>query len=122
MNNLKLSLTISLLLVSILGGSQAFAESVKVQIGKFSKDKELIILSEDDINKTSHSGYCSNTSDYSIPAYIRINNIKIQPVCWYPARMDGVGVVVPIGEDIDFNERNIKFRDATLDLDKKKIR
>jgi len=34
MNNLKLNLIVSVLLVSMLGGSQAFAKNIEVRIGK----------------------------------------------------------------------------------------
>lgn len=122
MNNLKISLTISLLLVSMLGGSQAFAESVNVKIGKFAEDKELIIFDDfDSTYKADHRKSC-NELGVSVPAYIRIKGVKIQPVCWYPARGDGMGFLVPLGEDIDFYEDGIKFSDAVLDLDEKKIR
>lgn len=122
MDKLKLGITLSLLLVSTLGSTQAFAESVKVKIGKFAEGKELIIF-DDFANtyKANHSNSCDEPG-VSVPAYIKINNSKIQPVCWHPARTDGVGFVVPIGEEIDFNEKNIKFRNAILDLDKNKIR
>ncbi|MDE4455273.1 hypothetical protein [Psychrobacter sp. DAB_AL62B] len=129
MNNLKLSLIVSVLLVSILGSSQAFAENVKVQIGTISKGKELIFFDHSAVtvedatyltNKTEHSIVCSD--DFYVPAYIRVNGNKIQPVCWIPARGDGMGHIVPLGEGLDFYEEGIKFRSATLDLDKKKIR
>lgn len=52
MNNLKTSITLSLVLLSILRSSQAFAENIKVNIGKIADDKELIIFDDfEDISK-----------------------------------------------------------------------
>ena len=107
----------------MLGGSQTFAESVKVKIGKFAQGKELIIIDDYDAppEASEHSSICSEYYSF-VPAYIRLDNSKIQPVCWQPSRGDGMGFVVPLGEEIDFYEDGIKFRSAILDLDKKKIR
>ncbi len=52
MNNLKTSITLSLVLLSILRSSQVFAENIKVNIGKIADDKELIIFDDfEDISK-----------------------------------------------------------------------
>tara|TARA_R110002051_G_scaffold321172_1_gene408127 strand:- start:2670 stop:2831 length:162 start_codon:yes stop_codon:yes gene_type:complete len=52
MNNLKISITLSLVFLSILRSSQAFAENIKVNIGKIADDKELIIFDDfEDISK-----------------------------------------------------------------------
>lgn len=52
MNNLKTSITLSLVLLSILRSSQAFVENIKVNIGKIADDKELIIFDDfEDISK-----------------------------------------------------------------------
>lgn len=127
MKNLKFSITLSLLFVSMLGSSQALAKSVKVKIGKISEGKELIIFDYsgrgiDEEYDELYLEHTHNCGDDFVPVYMRINGNKIQPVCWIPARLDGIGYVLPLGEGIDFNERGIKFRNATLDLDKKKIR
>ena len=123
MNKFKLSITLGLLLTTMLGSNQAFAENVKVKIGKFDEGKELIINNDDNtpIGAFDHGSVCSEYYSFT-PAYIRINYSKVQPVCWQPARGDGLGFVIPLGEEIDFYEDGIKFRNATLDLDKKKIR
>lgn len=123
MSTYKFSITLSLLLISLLGSSHASAANAKVKIGKFSEGKELIIFDNfENAVKAEHSDICNFDTASYVPAYIRINGNKIQPVCWQPARGDGIGFVVPLGEEIDFNERDIKFKNATLDLDRKKIR
>lgn len=127
MNNLKLSITLSLVFLSMLGSSQAFAKIVKIKIGKISEGKELIIFGYSDtaVGEEYEEPYLEHRhvcGDNFSPVYMRINGNKIQPACWIPARLDGIGYVLPLGEGIDFNERGIKFRNATLDLDKKKIR
>lgn len=123
MSTFKSNITLILLLISLLGSSHASAENAKVKIGKFSEGKELIIFDDfENTVKANHSDICNFDTASYVPAYIRINSNKIQPVCWQPARGDGMGFVVPLGEQIDFYEKNIKFKNATLDLDRKKIR
>lgn len=115
MNNLKLTLTISLLFVSILGGSQAFAKNIKVQIGKIAEGKEIIIPI--DRETVEHAYECD---EYQQAVYIRTNGSKIQPACANYGSLDST--VTPIDEGITFITNHIKYKDAILDVDKKKIR
>ena len=50
MSTFKSNITLILLLISLLGSSHASAENAKVNIGKFSEGKELIIF--DDFENT----------------------------------------------------------------------
>ena len=69
MSTFKLSITVSLLLISLLGSSHASAENAKVKIGKFSEGKELIIFDDfENTVKAKHSDICNfNTASY-VPA------------------------------------------------------
>lgn len=121
MNNLKSSITFTLFFLCTLGGTQAFADNVNVHIGKINKSTELIIFSDfEDTKTTEHSPYCNFDDTNEVPAYIRLNGSKIQPVCWAPGK--STSVVTPIGESIHFSEINMKFKDAVFDTEKKKIR
>lgn len=115
MNNLKLSLTISLLLLSILGGSQAFSKNIEVQIGKIDKNKEIIVPNFGET--VDHEYKCDNTQQ---AVYIRTNATKIQPACINYGSLDST--VTPIDEGITFITNDIKYKDAILEVDKKKIR
>lgn len=115
MNNLKLSLTISLLLVSMLGGSQAFSKNIEVQIGKIAEGKEIIIPN---YGETLDHEYECRDSHQAV--YIRTNGNKIQPACANYGNLDSG--VTPIEEPITFFNGSIKYKDAILDVDKKKIR
>ena len=115
MNNLKLSLTISVLLVSMLGGSQAFAKNIEVRIGKIDEGKEIIIPSYGET--VEHEYECDQTQQ---AVYIRTNGNKIQPACANYGNLDSG--VTPIEESINFFNGSVKYKDAVLDTDKNKIR
>ena len=115
MNNLKLSLTISALLVSMLGGSQAFAKNIEVRIGKIDEGKEIIIPSYGET--VEHEYECDQTQQ---AVYIRTGSNKIQPACVNYGSLDST--VTPLSEGITFITQEVKYKDAVLDVDKKKIR
>lgn len=115
MNNIKLSITLSLLLVSMLGSSQAFAKNIKVSIGKIDKNTEIIIpFDPEDIE---HKYECT---DFHEAVFIRTNGTKIQPACASYGSLDSY--VEPIIEGITFFSKGVKYKDAVLDVSKKKIR
>lgn len=121
MNNLKSSIKFGLFFLCILGSTQAFAENVKVKIGKIDKNTELIIFSDfDNTEKAEHSPYCNFDDTREVPAYIRLNGSKIQPVCWAPGK--STSVLTPIGESIHFLSEAVEFKEVVFDIDKKKIR
>lgn len=111
MNNLKLSITLSLVFLSMLGSSQAFAKNIKVSIGKIAEGKEIIV---------PHETIEHGCDAYEHSVYIRSNGSKIQPACATYGTLDSV--VTPIEEGIIFITKHIKYRDTVLDVDKKKIR
>ena len=141
MNKLKLSINLSLVCLSMLGSSLAFAKNIKVSIGKLDEGKELIVPHE----TVEHEVYCNGYSQ-AVPVYIRTNTHKIQLACAKYGTLDSY--VVPIGideeliesyldgdvivvksyaipieqEGITFITKHIKYREAILDVDKKKIR
>ena len=115
MNNLKLSLIVSALLVSMLGGSQAFAKNIEVSIGKIAEGKEIIIPG---YGETLDHEYECRDSHQAV--YIRTNGNKIQPACANYGNLDSG--VTPIEESITFFNNSVKYKDAVLDTDKNKIR
>lgn len=116
MNKIKLSITLSLLLVSMLGSNQAFSKNMKVRIGKIADNKEIIIPDHYEA-AADHEIECR---DYHLAVFIRTNSSKIQPACVNYGTLDSY--VVPIEEGITFISDQVKYKDAVLDLDKNKIR
>jgi len=115
MNNLKISITLSLLLLSMLGSSQAFAKNIKVNIGKIADGREIIIP---DYEESLEHEYDCNESAQAV--FIRSNGGKIQPACVNYGSLDST--VIPLGKGITFITNEIKYKDAILDVDRKKIR
>lgn len=116
MNRLKFCITLSVLIVSILGSNQAFSKNMKVRIGKISDSKEIIIPDSYE-EEVEHKSDCG---DYHAAVFIRTNSSKIQPACVNYGSLDSY--VVPIEEGITFISGYVKYKDAVLDTDKKKIR
>lgn len=115
MNKLTFSLTLSLLIVSILGSSQASAKNIKVEIGRIDNSVEIIIPSSD---ATLDHEYQCRDSDQAV--YIRTKSSKIQPACVNYGSLDST--VTPLAEGITFITLEVKYKDAVLDVDNKKIR
>ena len=115
MNKLAFSLTLSLLIVSMLRGSQAFAKTIKVEIGRIDNNVEIIVPSDD---ATVDHEYKCRDSDQAV--YIRTKGNKIQPACVNYGSLDST--VTPIYEGITFISDKVKYKDAVLDVDTNKIR
>lgn len=117
MHKSKLILLLSLLSVSTLGSTQAFAKNIEVRIGKIAEGKEIIIPNNfDDEENLDHKYFCSDTH----PVFIRTKGSKIQPACLGYGSLDSQ--VTPIGEAITFITPFVEYKDAVLDVEKKKIR
>lgn len=116
MNKIKLSITLSLFLISMLGSNQAFSKNMKVRIGKIADNKEIIIPDYYEA-APDHESDCG---DYQQAVFIRTNSSKIQPACVNYGSLDSY--VVPIEEGITFISDYVKYKDAVLDVDKNKIR
>ncbi len=115
MNSLKLSITLSLLFLSIFGSSQAIAKSIKVNIGKISDGREIIIPNNEEY--LDHEYDCNESAQ---AVFIRSNGNKIQPACVSYGSLDSS--VIPLGEGITFITDEVKYKDAVLDIDRKEIR
>lgn len=115
MNKIKLSITCSLLLVSVLGSSQTFAKDIKVQIGKIDEGIEIIKPNWEET--FDHDYECKQ---YDQAVFIRVKGSKIQPACVNYGSLDST--IMPLGEEITFITLKVDYKDAILDLDKKKIR
>ena len=115
MNRLKFGIALSVLLVSMLGSSQAFSKNMKVIIGKIAEGKEIIFPGYQET--VDHKYECKDSQQ---AVYIRTNSSKIQPACLNYGTLDSY--VVPISEVITFISKHVNYKDAVLDTDKKKIR
>lgn len=115
MNKLKLSITLSLLLATTLGSTQAFAENINVSIGKIDQGTEIIVPH---FGETVDHEYKCRHADEAV--FIRTKGTKIQPACVNYGSLDST--VTPFGKEITFITYDVNYKDVVLDLDKKKIR
>jgi len=109
----KPSIIFSLLLA--LCSTQSFAKNIEVRIGKIDKDIEIIRPNYEE--KLDHEYECAN---YDQAIFIRTKGSKIQPACVNYGSLDST--VTPLVEEITFITLDVDYKDAVLDLDKKKIR